>query len=288
MARYRGSDEVNRIEILATSAREIPDLIEQVENTLLQTHRGIRDFEVRTQDERLAELRKLERSFTFSMGGIAAISLLVGGLGIMNVMLASVSERIREIGVRKAIGARSHDIFIQFLAEAVVISVLGGLLGLVASVGLLSVAREIIPEGENIGLVPVGAMIIGFLFSSGVGLLSASIQPCAQPSSIPSKRCGMSSDGRELERLRAETCCRRASERDLRGARRDSTRVHDETVDSLRCLNESRSVETQRALRYTGSDARCRQTDRHRVDCHVEQASLARCRSVARLRIGDD
>lgn len=172
MARYRGSDDVNRIEILATSAREIPDLIEQVENTLLQTHRGIRDFEVRTQDERLAELRKLERSFTFSMGGIAAISLLVGGLGIMNVMLASVSERIREIGVRKAIGARSHDIFIQFLAEAVVISVLGGLLGLVASVGLLSVAREIIPEGENIGLVPVGAMIIGFLFSSGVGLLS--------------------------------------------------------------------------------------------------------------------
>ncbi|MFP4157861.1 MAG: ABC transporter permease [Opitutales bacterium] len=172
MARYKGNDEVDRIEILARKTGEIPDLIAQIENALTQTHRGIRDFEVRTQDEQLEELKKLERSFTYSMGGIAAISLLVGGIGIMNVMLASVSERIREIGVRKAIGARSHDIFIQFLAEAVVISVLGGLLGLIASVGLLALAKEAIPQGENIGLIPLGAMVVGFLFSSGIGLIS--------------------------------------------------------------------------------------------------------------------
>jgi ABC-type antimicrobial peptide transport system permease subunit len=172
MARYKGNDEIDRIEILARKTGEIPDLIAQIENTLTQTHRGIRDFEVRTQDEQLQELKKLERSFTYSMGGIAAISLLVGGIGIMNVMLASVSERIREIGVRKAIGARSHDIFIQFLAEAVVISVLGGLLGLVASVGLLALAKEAIPQGDNIGLIPLGAMVVGFLFSSGIGLIS--------------------------------------------------------------------------------------------------------------------
>ena len=120
----------------------------------------------------MLELKKLENSFTFSLGGIAGISLLVGGIGIMNVMLASVSERIREIGVRKAIGARSHDIFIQFLSEAIVISVLGGLVGLVASVGLLSVARNLIPAGESISLVPVSAMFYGFLFSSTIGLLS--------------------------------------------------------------------------------------------------------------------
>jgi ABC-type antimicrobial peptide transport system permease subunit len=90
----------------------------------------------------------------------------------MNVMLASVSERIREIGVRKAIGARSHDIFIQFLSEAVVISLLGGLLGLVASVGLLAAAKQIIPSGDSISLVPLGAMAVGFVFSSGVGLIS--------------------------------------------------------------------------------------------------------------------
>ena len=172
MSRYKGDDEVNRIEILAASTETMPDLIGQIENTLTQTHRGIQDFEIRTQEEQMAELKKLENSFTYSLGGIAGISLLVGGIGIMNVMLASVSERIREIGVRKAIGARSHDIFMQFLAEAVVISLLGGLLGLVASVGLLSLERDLIPQGENINLVPVTAMLYGFVFSSLIGLAS--------------------------------------------------------------------------------------------------------------------
>jgi ABC-type antimicrobial peptide transport system permease subunit len=172
MSRYNGDDSVSRIEILAADVDSMTDLISQIENTLTQTHRGIQDFEVRTQDEQMAELKKLENSFTFSLGGIAGISLLVGGIGIMNVMLASVSERIREIGVRKAIGARSHDIFIQFLAEAVVISVLGGLFGLVVSVGLLSLARDFIPQGEAINIMPVTAMFYGFLFSSLIGLAS--------------------------------------------------------------------------------------------------------------------
>ncbi|MFU8847980.1 MAG: ABC transporter permease [Opitutales bacterium] len=172
MARYRGDDSIDKIEILADRVENLPDLVEQVSNTLTQTHRGIQDFEIRTQEEQLQEMRKLENSFTYSLGGIAAISLLVGGIGIMNVMLASVSERIREIGVRKAIGARSHDIFIQFLSEAVVISVLGGLIGLAASVGLLNLARDFIPQGETIQTVPVTAMFYGFFFSSSIGLLS--------------------------------------------------------------------------------------------------------------------
>lgn len=172
MSRYKGNEEINYIEILALNTETIPDLIEQIENTLIQTHRGILDFEIRTQEEQMAELVKLENSFTYSLGGIAGISLLVGGIGIMNVMLASVSERIREIGVRKAIGARSYDIFMQFLAEAVVISVVGGFLGLLLSIGLLSLARDIIPEGRNISLLPMSAMLYGFIFSSLVGLAS--------------------------------------------------------------------------------------------------------------------
>lgn len=172
MSRYKGDDSVDQINLLANNVESLPDLINQVENTLTQTHRGILDFEIRTQEERLRELKKLENSFTYSLGGIAGISLLVGGIGIMNVMLASVSERIREIGVRKAIGARSHDIFIQFLVESTVISVIGGLIGLVASVGLLSLAREYIPQGGMINTVPVAAMLFGFAFSSTVGLVS--------------------------------------------------------------------------------------------------------------------
>lgn len=183
MSRYKGDDEVNRILLLADRVESLPDLIEQVENTLIQTHRGILDFEIQTQEERLQEMKKLENSFTYSLGGIAGISLLVGGIGIMNVMLASVSERIREIGVRKAIGARSHDIFIQFLAEAVAISVMGGLIGLGLSVGLLALARDYIPQGETINIVPVTAMFFGFIFSSSIGLISG-IYPAMRASRL--------------------------------------------------------------------------------------------------------
>ena len=183
MSRYKGDDGVNRIEILASSVEAMPDLMSQINNTLTQTHRGIQDFEIRTQDEQMQELKKLENSFTYSLGGIAGISLIVGGIGIMNVMLASVSERIREIGVRKAIGARGHDIFIQFLAEAVVISILGGLFGLIASVGLLTLAQDLIPKGENISNMPVTAMFYGFLFSSLIGLASG-IYPAMRASRL--------------------------------------------------------------------------------------------------------
>lgn len=172
MFRYQGNDSISGIELLAANIDVMPDLIQQVDNVLTQTHRGINDYELITQDERLQEMKKLENSFTYSLGGIAAISLLVGGIGIMNVMLASVSERIREIGIRKAIGARSHDIALQFLAEAVVISVLGGIFGLVCSIGLLTLSRNLIPDGDAINVFPFAAMVFGFLFSSTVGLIA--------------------------------------------------------------------------------------------------------------------
>ncbi|MGJ8640168.1 MAG: ABC transporter permease [Opitutaceae bacterium] len=172
MSRYNGNDSIDEIHIIAYKREELPDLMSQIENTLTRTHRGIKDFEIRTQEERLQELRKLENSFIYSLGGIAGISLIVGGIGIMNVMLASVSERIREIGVRKAIGARSYDIFIQFLVESIATSVLGGIVGLGVSVGLLSLAQDLIPQGESISIFPVSAMFYGFLFSCTIGLLS--------------------------------------------------------------------------------------------------------------------
>ncbi|MEM1221279.1 MAG: ABC transporter permease [Verrucomicrobiota bacterium] len=172
MFRYQGNDSISKIEMIAADVDVMPDLIQQVDNVLSQTHRGINDYEIVTQDERLQDMKRLENSFTYSLGGIAAISLLVGGIGIMNVMLASVSERIREIGIRKAIGARSHDIALQFMAEAVVISVLGGLFGLVCSVGLLTISRNLIPGGDSINVLPFTAMAFGFISSITIGLIS--------------------------------------------------------------------------------------------------------------------
>jgi putative ABC transport system permease protein len=170
--RFRGDEQVNRIFLKVTDFEDLNDLVPQVENVLLQSHNGIEDFELETREEQLAEFEKLERSFTYSLGGVAGISLLVGGIGIMNVMLAVVSERIREIGVRKAVGARGVDIFFQFLIESVVISVIGGLLGILLSVAFLQILGNVIPGGSSINPFPGEAMLFGFAFSAIVGVCS--------------------------------------------------------------------------------------------------------------------
>ncbi|MBC2604272.1 ABC transporter permease [Puniceicoccus vermicola] len=170
--RFRGDETVSEILLKVSRYEDLRDLIPQVENVLLQRHNGIEDFEIQTREEQLAEFEKLENSFTYSLGGVAGISLLVGGIGIMNVMLAVVSERIREIGVRKAVGARASDIFFQFLVESTVISVIGGIFGIVLSVGFLQLLSAFIPGGANINLFPGNAMIFGFAFSAAVGVFS--------------------------------------------------------------------------------------------------------------------
>tara|TARA_R100000027_G_scaffold391_3_gene499 strand:+ start:15765 stop:16997 length:1233 start_codon:yes stop_codon:yes gene_type:complete len=170
--RFRGDNSVSELLLKVSRYEDLRDLIPQLENVLLQRHNGIEDFEIETREEQLAEFQQLEKSFTYSLGGVAGISLLVGGIGIMNVMLAVVSERIREIGVRKAVGARSSDIFFQFLVESTVISVVGGVFGILLSVAFLQILSTFIPDGDNINLFPGNAMIFGFIFSGAVGLFS--------------------------------------------------------------------------------------------------------------------
>ncbi|MFW5883760.1 MAG: ABC transporter permease, partial [Verrucomicrobiota bacterium] len=164
--------QITDLSVRIDSAREMDAALALIDNTLRQTHRGIEDYEFDTNAEQLEELKALERSFTLSLGSLAAISLLVGGIGIMNVMLASVNERIREIGVRKALGARAGDVFIQFIAEAFVISTIGGLLGLAASLGMLDILQDILPDGGEIPSAPLGAMAVAFLFSVSMGVVS--------------------------------------------------------------------------------------------------------------------
>lgn len=168
--RYRGDRGVNNVFVKVRDADTLSDTVAQIENTLKQTHNGIQDYEIRTAEDKYAEFKRNEVNRMLSLGGVALISLIVGGLGIMNVMLAVINERIREIGVRKALGARSSDIFIQFLAESVVISFLGGLFGMVLSIGLVQILKTPLnaPDME----VPINAMINALVFSLSIGILS--------------------------------------------------------------------------------------------------------------------
>jgi len=143
--------------------------LQQIRNVLMATHKGIEDFSFRTQEEWAENINTFIHNARMSGGIIAGISLLVGGIGIMNIMLASISERVREIGIRKAVGAATEDVFIQILVESIVIAVLGGLVGLVASYGLVRLIVSF-SATENAPIITVTAMSIAFVFSVCVGI----------------------------------------------------------------------------------------------------------------------
>ena len=119
---------------------------------LMSTHKGIEDFTFRTQEDWAEQINTFIHNARLSGGLIAGISLLVGGIGIMNIMLASISERVREIGIRKSVGASTGDIFIQILVESVVIAILGGLVGLATSFALVHLISSFSPT-ENAPII---------------------------------------------------------------------------------------------------------------------------------------
>ena len=143
----------------------------QVRNILLNTHKGIEDFSFRTQEDWAEQITTAIRNARLSGGIIAAISLLVGGIGIMNIMLASLHERIREIGIRKAIGATNTSIFLQMLLESSVIALVGGVAGLLVAQGFVQLLASVTPTG-NTPVVTFSAMAIAFTFSLLTGILA--------------------------------------------------------------------------------------------------------------------
>jgi putative ABC transport system permease protein len=148
--------------------------LQQARNVLMHTHKGIEDYSFQTQENWDEEINKSIRNARMSGGIISAISLLVGGIGIMNIMLASITERIREIGIRKAVGASNFTVFIQIIVESVVIAVIGGLAGLVASYGLVEMIAFFSPT-ENTPVITAPAMVLAFIFSVLVGILAGLI-----------------------------------------------------------------------------------------------------------------
>lgn len=125
------------------------------------------DFTVLNQADAVETLNEVTGIFTLLLGGIAAISLLVGGIGVMNIMLVSVTERTREIGIRKAIGAKKRDIILQFLVESTVLSLLGGVIGILISVAGSMLVKRYGGIDASVTLSPV---LLAFLFSIGIGI----------------------------------------------------------------------------------------------------------------------
>lgn len=150
---------------------QLSESLQQVCNVLMSTHKGIEDFTFRTQEDWAENINTFVRNARMSGGLIAGISLLVGGIGIMNIMLASISERVREIGIRKSVGATTADIFVQILVESLVIAMLGGLMGLGTSFGLTRLIATMSPT-DNAPVVTLTSMGVAFAFSVAVGILA--------------------------------------------------------------------------------------------------------------------
>ncbi|MFN9968900.1 MAG: ABC transporter permease, partial [Phycisphaerae bacterium] len=179
--RLQGSqfDDVNAVFVAAKSPELIADCTLEIRQLLLDRH-NIRpgakpDFEVQSANEISAFLGRITGIMTALLSAIAAISLLVGGVGIMNIMLVSVTERTREIGIRMAVGARGRDILIQFLIESVVLSCFGGFIGLVlgisASLGITHLLNSVTTGSEWPVVVSIPAAVLAIVFAAVVGMV---------------------------------------------------------------------------------------------------------------------
>ncbi len=173
-ARFRvmGSNWLRSINVLAESEAQIPNAMAEIQKILRREHR-LRpgredDFQIRNQSDFLSTFEETTKVFGVLLLGIATVSLLVGGIGIMNIMLVSVTERTREIGVRKALGATRINILLQFLIEAVVLCLLGGLIGVILGVGSATVLRESMDWNTDVSMLSVG---LAFLFAAAVGIV---------------------------------------------------------------------------------------------------------------------
>ena len=162
------NNQLDKIIVQMKNSDHLSETAIIINRMLLRRHNGKKDFEVKVPELLLKQEQRTKDIFNIVLGAIASISLIVGGIGIMNIMLASVMERIREIGVRMAIGARRSDIVFQFLAEATIISISGGFIGVVLGVVL---ARMIMQFADILTIVSPMSIILSFGVSATVGIV---------------------------------------------------------------------------------------------------------------------
>ncbi len=171
MRRIQGTTNLRGIIAQADDVGQLAVIQEQITSLMRQRHRisGTKedDFTVRTQEEIAQTASETSRIMTVLLGAIASVSLVVGGIGIMNIMLVSVTERTREIGIRMAVGAKGHAILLQFLVEAIALSIVGGVLGI--ALGVASSKLVAIRMGWPT-LTSFSSAVIAFLFSAAVGV----------------------------------------------------------------------------------------------------------------------
>ena len=164
----RNYHQLDRIVVQVHESEQINSTVEFLSRMLLRRHSDVRDFEITVPELLLKQQQRTKEIFNIVLGAIAGISLLVGGIGIMNIMFASVMERIKEIGTRMAIGAKKMDIIVQFLAEAVLISVTGGLIGVFLGVLTSWLITKI---ADILTIVSFTSVLLSFLVSASIGII---------------------------------------------------------------------------------------------------------------------
>jgi len=171
MYRLKGGRYIDIINASAVSAAEMENAQEEIRAILRETHRiasnDSDDFTIQNQTEIISTVTKTTSIMTVFLAAIASISLVVGGIGIMNIMLVSVTERTREIGIRMSVGARDTDILIQFLAEAIVLSVTGGLLGILLSFAIVHGVNEFT---DYSAVIKTKILLIAVACSAAIGI----------------------------------------------------------------------------------------------------------------------
>ncbi len=174
------------IQLNINNGKQTDAVVERITQILRRSHHlkpgQDNDFKIQTPTQLLGTFTSVLNSITVILGGIVAISLLVGGIGIMNIMLVSVTERTREIGIMKSLGARRHDILMQFLVEAVTLALIGGVIGVLLGYGIGMLVAHAVPQFRS-AYVPWWAVALAFGFSGGVGVLFG-IAPAAKAAAL--------------------------------------------------------------------------------------------------------